>query len=124
MGRVGGLGGSGTAMWSTMDLFRYTSSGVPDYTDGRDGQTTYFSSDGGGTTLSNQNEPDKGAPTLSFNNQYNSSGTQVNTGDTADWTQEKVFGSTGRRRNAGPDPDRARRHGGARLESLAETGRL
>ena len=80
-------------MWSTMDLFRYNAAGDPDYSDGRDGETTYFSSDGG-ATLSNQNLPDKGAPTLSFNNQYNTSGTQVNKGDTADWTQTQVFGST------------------------------
>ena len=93
LGRVGGLGDQ-NGVWSTMDLFRYTSSGVLDDTDGRDGQTTYFSSDGG-AELSNQDEPDKGAPTLSFNNEYNSSGTQVNTGDTADWTQENVYGSTG-----------------------------
>ena len=41
MGRVGGLGDQ-NGVWSTMDLFRFNASGVPDYTDGRDGQTTYF----------------------------------------------------------------------------------
>ena len=35
-----------------MDLFRYNSSGVPDYTDGRDGQTTFFSYNGGATISS------------------------------------------------------------------------
>ena len=39
--------------------------------------------------------PSKGAPTLSYNNQYNSNGTKNNGGDTADWTQNSVFGSTG-----------------------------
>jgi hypothetical protein len=95
LGRVGGLGPKGAGSnWSTMDLFRYNAAGQADYSNGRDGDTTYFSSNGG-TTLSDQNMPSKGAPTLSFNNQYDSSGTQVNTGDTADWTQENVFGSTG-----------------------------
>jgi hypothetical protein len=93
MGRVGGLGDQ-NSRWSTMDLFRYTSSGSPDYTDGRDGQTTYFSSDGG-AILSNQGLPQKGAPTLTFNNEYNSSGTKVNKGDTADVTGAHVFGGTG-----------------------------
>jgi hypothetical protein len=93
LGRIGGLGGSGTGSWSTMDLFRYNASGDPDYTNGRDGDVTYFSNNGG-ATLSNQNNPNKGAPTLSYNNQYNSSGTQANKGDTADWTQTQVFGAT------------------------------
>ena len=65
MGRVSGLGdqtySDGTPYWSTMDLFRYSAPGVHDYTDGRDGETTYFSSDG--TTLSSN-------AGLSFNNQY------------------------------------------------------
>jgi hypothetical protein len=56
MGRIGGLGGSGTGKWDTMDLFRYNASGNPDYSNGRDGDTTYFSNDGG-ATLSNQNNP-------------------------------------------------------------------
>ena len=77
-----------------MDLFRYNSSGAADYSNGRDGDTTYFSSNGG-STLSDTANPEKGAPTLSYNNQYNSSGTKVNGGDTADWVQESVFGSTG-----------------------------
>jgi hypothetical protein len=95
MGRVGSLGPKGAgSSWSTMDLFRYNAAGQADYSNGQDGDTTYFSSNGG-TTLSDQNLPSKGAPTLSYNNQYNSSGTKVNGGDTADWTQENVFGSTG-----------------------------
>jgi hypothetical protein len=80
MGRVGGLGDQ-NGVWSTMDLFRYTAAGVPDYTDGRDGKTTYFSYNGG-TTLSS----------LSFNNQYSGS-THVNGGDTADFAQQDVFGT-------------------------------
>ena len=98
MGRIGGLGGSNspfdnTGDWGAMDLFRYSAPGVPDYSNGRDGATTYFSNDG--STLSNQDLPNKGAPTLSFNNQYNSDGSVNNTGDTADWTQNAVWGSTG-----------------------------
>src|SRR5262249_3266356 len=57
MGRIGGLGDAG--LWSTMDLFRYNGAGQPDYTDGRDGQTTYFSYNGGKTLSS-----------LSFNNEF------------------------------------------------------
>jgi len=55
------------------------------HSNGADGQTTYFSSDG--ANLSG----------LSFNNQLNSDGTQNNTGDTADWAsgQQGVFGDTG-----------------------------
>jgi hypothetical protein len=93
MGRIGGLGGkSGTGNWSTMDLFHYTAAGVYDTTDGRDGQTTYFSSDGG-TVVSDQNDPAKGAPTLSFHNGFNTSGTFFK-GDNDDWKQTQVFGST------------------------------
>ena len=80
MGRVGGLGDQ-NGVWSTMDLFRYSAPGVRDFTDGRDGRTTYFSADG--STLSS----------LSFNNEYNSSGVRVNTGDTADFAQQDVFGT-------------------------------
>jgi hypothetical protein len=80
MGRVGGLGDQNHD-WAPMDLFRYTSSGVADFTDGRDGKTTFFSFNGG-TTHS----------TLSYNNEFNSSGTKVNGDDTADFTQLDVFG--------------------------------
>jgi hypothetical protein len=91
MGRVGGLGDQ-NGVWSTMDLFRYTAAGVPDYTDGRDGLTTYFSSTGGSETSAAGGG--KGAPVLSFNNEYSGS-SKVNGGDTADWVQEAVFGSVG-----------------------------
>ncbi len=99
MGRIGALGPKGAGAtsdntWGTMDLFRYDSAGQPDYNNGRDGATTYFSPDGG-VTLSDQNEPNWGDPTLSYNNQYDSTGAKVNGGDTADWTQENVFGATG-----------------------------
>ncbi|MGA7810791.1 MAG: hypothetical protein WCB02_39950, partial [Bradyrhizobium sp.] len=80
MGRIGGLGDQ-NSFWSVMDLFRYNSSGVADYSDGRDGLTTYFSYNGG-TTLSS----------LSFNNEYSGS-SHVNGGDTADFTQLDVFGT-------------------------------
>jgi len=82
MGRIGSLGKNfdslGNALWSTMDLFRYSSAGVRDYTDGQDGRTAYFSVDGN-TML------------LPFNNQY-SGPTQVNGGDTADYNTLDVFG--------------------------------
>ncbi len=94
LGRIGELGGTGGQGWSTMDLFRYNAAGQADYSNGRDGDTTYFSSNGG-ASLSDQNLAGKGAPTLSYNNQYNSSGFKVNGGDTADWVQNYVFGSTG-----------------------------
>ena len=81
LGRVGGLGDQ-NGVWSTMDLFRYIGAGAPDYTDGRDGQTTYFSYDGGATLSL--------AATLSFNNEKV---TPANTGDTADFTQQDVFGA-------------------------------
>ena len=97
MGRVGGLGDPGNVLGigglrSTMDLFRYTAAGTPDYSDGRDGQVTFFSSDGGKTTS-------EGAD-LSFNNEYNASGNQVNQGDTADFGPEK--GSSGTEFGANP----------------------
>ena len=92
MGRIGGLGdllsANGTSFgpyFSTMDLFRYSAPGVHDYTDGRDGSPTYFSSNG--TTLSSSSD-------LSFNNDYDGS-TRNNKGDVADWTQQDVFGTTG-----------------------------
>jgi hypothetical protein len=71
MGRIGGLG-DWNGLWSTMDLFRYSAPGAPDFSDGRDGKTTYFSAKG--YVLSN----------LSFNN--------ANMGDTADFAQHDVFG--------------------------------
>ncbi len=84
MGRVGGLGDQ-DSLWSTMDLFRYNAAGVPDYTDGRDGQATYFSYDGGKTLSLSAG--------LTWNNEYNSSDTKINGGDVADFTQHDVFGT-------------------------------
>jgi hypothetical protein len=81
MGRIGGLGDQ-NSFWSVMDLFRYNASGVADYSDGRDGQTTYFSLNGGATLSS-----------LSFNNEFNSADQKVNGGDTADFVQQDVFGT-------------------------------
>jgi Cadherin-like/CARDB len=80
MGRIGGLGDQNN-FWSTMDLFRYSAAGVPDYQDGRDQVVTYFSYNGG-ATLS----------TLSYNNEYSGS-RKTNSGDTADFTQLDVFGT-------------------------------
>ena len=55
MGRIGELGKNtdtgGHTLWSTMDLFRYNSAHQHDYSDGRDGQTTFFSIDGGAGLL-------------------------------------------------------------------------
>ena len=82
MGRIGELGkntdNQGDVLWSTMDLFRYSSPGVRDYTDGKDGKAAYFSVNG------NQ-------MLLQFNNQYNGA-TRVNGGDTADYNALDVFG--------------------------------
>jgi hypothetical protein len=85
MGRIGELGKNtdtgGHTLWSTMDLFRYNAAHQHDYSDGQDGQTTFFSIDGG-ATLS----------TLAYNNQYNGNN-RVNNGDTADFTQLDIFGT-------------------------------
>jgi hypothetical protein len=81
MGRVGGLGDNSNG-WSTMDLFRYSASGTLDTTDGRDGNTTFFSFDGGSTLSS-----------LAFNNEFNTSGTKANSNDTSDFTGHDVFGT-------------------------------
>jgi hypothetical protein len=80
MGRVGGLGDQ-NSIWSAMDLFRFSSPNVRDFSDGRDGITTYFSANG--SVLSS----------LSFNNEYSSSVTKNNSGDTADFAQQDVFGT-------------------------------
>jgi uncharacterized lipoprotein YmbA len=80
MGRVGGLGDK-NSVWSTLDLFRYSSPNVRDFADGRDGKTTYFSANG--SVLSS----------LSFENEFNSNGTQNNKNDTADFGQVDVFGT-------------------------------
>ena len=90
MGRVGGLQDQDASLFNAgvdgpMDFFRYAAGGTsPDYSDGRDGKTTYFSSNGGKTTSQSVG--------LSFNNEFNSSGNRVNNGDTADFTQQAVFG--------------------------------
>ncbi len=84
MGRIGGLGDQ-NAMWSTMDLFRYTAGGLPDYQDGRDGVTTYFSYDGGAQTSASAD--------LSFHNEYNAEDQRVDSDDTADFDQSDVFGT-------------------------------
>jgi hypothetical protein len=85
MGRIdrSGLGSSST-QWSTMDLFRYAqkdathSSNWYDTSNGTDGNTTYFSSDGGKTLSPGD---------LSFYGGTN--------GDTDDWKQNAVFGTAG-----------------------------
>ena len=111
MGRIGGLGDQ-NGFWSVMDLFRYNSSGVADYSDGRDGQTTYFSYNGGATLSS-----------LSFNNEFNSSGQQVNGGDTADFVQQDVFGTGHSRRNQYTVTNRYPGYGGSWLgPSAASAG--
>lgn len=79
LGRVGGLGDQ-NGVWSTMDLFRYSSAGARDLTDGRGGKPTYFSANG--ASLSAE----------AFNNQFNGS-IHANTGDTADFVENDVFGT-------------------------------
>jgi hypothetical protein len=84
MGRVGGLGDNSNG-WSTMDLFRCNASpalGAFDVTDGRDGQTTFFSFNNGSTLSS-----------LSFNNLFNALGQKVSSDDTSDFAEQDVFGS-------------------------------
>ena len=46
MGRIGGLGLTGAGIWGPLDLFRYSSPGVRDYSGGADGQPAYFSVNG------------------------------------------------------------------------------
>lgn len=46
MGRIGGLGLTSAGNWGPLDLFRYSSPGVHDYSGGADGQPAYFSLDG------------------------------------------------------------------------------
>ncbi len=78
LGRIGGLGDAfGSGNYSTMDLFRYNGSGQLDDSDGRDGKQVYFSYNGGQTN--------SGAAGLYFNNEFNTSGQQVNGADVADW---------------------------------------
>lgn len=46
MGRIGGLGLTSAENWGPLDLFRYSSPGVRDYSGGTDKQPAYFSVDG------------------------------------------------------------------------------
>ena len=46
MGRIGGLGLTSERSWGPLDLFRYSSPGVRDYSGGTNGQPAYFSVDG------------------------------------------------------------------------------
>jgi hypothetical protein len=64
-----------------MDLFRYSSPGVRDFTDGRDGKAIFFSADS--NVLS----------TPSFNSEYSERGFRVNANDVADFTELDVFGA-------------------------------
>ena len=64
--------------WSKLDLFRYSSPGVRDFTDGQDGLPAYFSVDGN-TLL------------LQFHNQWNGN-THVDTGDPGDFQVLDPFG--------------------------------
>jgi hypothetical protein len=83
MGRIGGLGDQNN-IWSTMDLFRYSSSGAPDYSDGRNGNPNpYFSYDGG-KTLSNLEFNDRYGPTTGAGGSTYPQ--NAANGDTADFT--------------------------------------
>jgi hypothetical protein len=86
MGRDSGLGDFNGGIWTAADLFRYTASGSYDSSDGRDGKTTYFSSDGGKDTS-------EGAG-LSFTNLFNGTKRLTGGNDPDDWTQHAVFGTT------------------------------
>lgn len=46
MGRIGGLGLTSPGNWGPLDLFRYSSPGVRDYSGGANGQPAYFSVNG------------------------------------------------------------------------------
>jgi hypothetical protein len=72
MGRIGGLGYQNNT-WGPMDLFRFTSSGVRDFTGGQDGVTTYFSPNGANPDL-----------THPYHNSVNAQGT-FDGQDPADW---------------------------------------
>jgi hypothetical protein len=84
MGRIGGLGLTGSGVWAPIDLFRYTASGQRDYSGGRDGQPTYFSVDGVHITQ------------FQYHNSVNPSGTYDGF-DFADWnnTTTDAFGPGG-----------------------------
>ena len=86
MGRVGGLGGkSGPAIGARWTCSATRASGTPDYTDGRDGDTTYFSSNGG-STLSDQDMPQQRRADPFVQQPVQFLRRQVlHGGDTADW---------------------------------------
>lgn len=65
-GRVGGLGDQNST-WGPLDLFRYSSAGNRDYTDGRDGLAAFFSIDG--THLLTQFHNSAPAPSKTFDDQ-------------------------------------------------------
>jgi FG-GAP-like repeat len=72
MGRIGSLGFWDTR-WAPMDLFRFTASGARDFSGGRDGVATYFSTDGTNVHTG-----------LQYHNPINSSGAYDHF-DFADW---------------------------------------
>jgi len=89
MGRIGGFGDTDDTLsnpiWSTMDLFTYSSAGVHDYQDGRDGLATSFSYNGATGTLSS-------GVGLYFNDDYYSNGQRANAFDTDDSRTSDAFG--------------------------------
>jgi hypothetical protein len=79
MGRVGGFGTPLAGYdWRPMDLFTYSSPGVHDYSDGVSGVPTYFSNDGSVLSYDTFNQQD---------------GKNPNKNDTADFTNQDVFGT-------------------------------
>ena len=95
MGRDSGLGDwngpgggrtIGKGIWTAMDLFRYTAAGVYDSSDGRDGDPTFFSSDGGKQTSQSAG--------LEFANQFTGTTPVTGGNDPDDWTSSAVFGTT------------------------------
>jgi len=95
MGRVSGLGVANNGIWTPLDLFRYTASGVYDPTDGRGDPAAgiapntadFFSSDGGVQTSAGAN--------LAFTNQFDSPTNESDANaDPDDWRQgDTVFGN-------------------------------
>ncbi len=83
MGRIGGLGYQNNT-WGPEDLFRFTASGVRDYTGGQDGVLTYFSPNGSPPDLS-----------LPYHNSVDSSG-NFDGFDPGDWdSTNDAFGGGG-----------------------------
>jgi len=84
-GRIGSLGIQGqNGKWAPMDLFRFTSAGVRDFTGGSDGVTTFFGLDGSHVS------------SLPFHAAINASGADDGQ-DLADWggTRGDAFGPGG-----------------------------